>query len=1136
MMRMYFAQLLNSLSVRAGNFSGTLCTPEAGPCDVFARLEGFDVNGNPVADSGDFVVGDTQHGDITTLLAVNDPSGRIASATLFMGKGTAHSDYGNPVPAQIDHLIFTSTGIPTPNVNAPPSVTITAPTPMQSFSYPFQVTFSGNVSAPAGLRAFCTTINNTTQPPSNQCDQIGSLDLNGNFSFAIQPQDLAPGTNTLSAFVYDLANRSAVAAVTFSLQTPPPPSIVIFAPSQDYCLGGVVRSGVCWLNSGSNIQMTGSATLPGGLLAFCTGANEASPPSPSQCNQTGSLGYFPSTGMGSFTSVPVPNSMLVPGSNTLDAWVYDRFGQLGQAHVNVMLPADPRVIAMEVTQGIQTVSIPHNTPGTPVPYSGVRLFFGGKTVVRVFANTPAGTLPDVPAFLYVTQGTGSQTRYLGLVLPDNGPKTLTPAGPTVTQTQRATADSAYVFTLPFTFDLSGTCQPWESCISATNGPLTLYAVLYSSGDFPPASVCPGCTANSMMTLTNINFDLVSTVRVSPVSVTWTGSNGVPHVPNADPNAVFAKTGNIFPPYSANLAVAPYIGTIDISDLVTLAISRGLTNGWLESAVLARVSGFGDNNPIGQLVGVSDSTGSPSDVKGKTLVDLGLTSVYVYGIPPRAALNSIMNQNRPLTSVTHEFFHEFWYIHASSACGAPFPTLGWPPDHRGDIQGIGLDRSSESNGTYRIISPGSGLPGQNPEEFDFMSYCANANDSDAWISVINWNAWGSTYPNLIPPCVTEGCFTADQKVSSVGPNQQTLRVTASIDKTGRVTIQSVQPGGGKHVVTLSNSTDQTNYNLVVRDASGQVVSRTHITPIMSNGWGFLSAEVLSTAAARVEIENNGSVVDSRDRSQHAPTVTILNPTPGARISGKSPTVVRWQAQDADSDPISLRVEYSTDDGKTYRVLTTGVSGNQISLPGSLFSRTQEARIRVTANDGFNEGFAVTARLSAEGSPPAVRILEPKQGTHFRNDTALRLVGNAFADSGTQLPPKAIKWYDGDRLLGEGSQLSVFARDAGSHTIRLVARDQDREATASVDVQVDAMAPIFIGLKIPETVDRNEDEMRLVVGSSVPGVLVVGDRGYPVDTKPKELKVAIRRGKDNLIVPLVLVAEGKTTTIVAQIKRR
>ena len=1138
MLRMYFAQSLSGLSMKVGNFGTSRACSAEDSCPVAARLVGFDVNGNQVQDSGDINVGATFQGSITTDVAIDDPLGRIAHAILFMGKGTAHSDYGNPIAVQIDHLVFTSTGIPTTNASTPPSITITTPTPLQSFSYPFQVTFSGKVSAPAGVLSFCTALNNPTIPPSNQCNQIGSLDPSGNFSIPIQPQDLAPGTNTLSALVYDLANQSATAKVTFFLQAPPPPSIAISAPTADYCLEGVVPtsfvwgvvlSGVCTLSSASNVTMTGGGTMQGGLLAFCTGANEALPPPAGQCSQTAAL----NNATLSFLNVPVSPTTLAPGLNTLDVYAYDRWGQLAQAHVKVVLPADPQIIAMEVTQGIQTTAIPLNTPGSPVAYSGVRLFASGKTIVRVFANTTAGTLPNVDVLLLGTRDqfdTGVQNQLLGLLFPDNGNLTLTPGGTTVSLTQRADPQGAYVFTLP---------SDW---VAGGGGSITLYAVVNPQGfAVPPAPSCSGCQANSMMTLTGVTFENLNPITITPIAITWTDSNGN-HSPNPDPTAVFAAAGNISPLSAGGLNVLPYHGMLDISNLVSEANSTGQNSLWLSGKALDLVSQVEDiSDPPGYLIGVTKA--DPSCVQAlNCLTDLGVESPRAYvGLPgpPRISDIAVVDETRPLGSVAHEFFHQLHYYHAGMSCPQistiGYPAVPWPPDDRGDIQGIGLDRSSETGGTYNIIAPGA--PNQLTEVVDFMSYCIDPHDSNAWISVRNWNDWGSLFPNGLIPCgLATGCANVTINEQPAPSNQETLRVAASVDPTGKATILRVAPGDGKRIATSSNTSDHLGYTLVVRDSAGQIVSKNPISPVASDGWLYFNAEVLASNAARVEVERNGSVVASRDRSAHAPTITLLNPTPGAQLSGTLPNLVKWQAQDADGDPLSVRVEYSTDDGKDYRVLTAGVSSSQAFLPGTLFSRSEHARIRVRVNDGFNETVAVSGPLKAAGSPPVVHILEPASGAHYRNDVALGFVGKAYDDAGNPIPRDSLKWYDGDRFLGQGGQFAAFDRELGLRTIRLVAHDEDRETTASVDVYVDAVAPRFVGLRIPQTVDHGEDEVRLVVGSSIPGVVVIRDHGYSVEAKPRELTVPIPKGKEDLTLPLVLVAEGKTTTVIARIKRK
>ena len=108
---------------------------------------------------------------------------------------------------------------------------------------------------------------------------------------------------------------------------------------------------------------------------------------------------------------------------------------------------------------------------------------------------------------------------------------------------------------------------------------------------------------------------------------------------------------------------------------------------------------------------------------------------------------------------HEIGHGLGLVHASNECGGGQDNddddnlkdaagnnillngkpqsngqVGepWPPDEQGQIQGIGLDRRN-----WDIFRTGSlprtiveGYPAAGDEYYDFMSYCANINESTA----------------------------------------------------------------------------------------------------------------------------------------------------------------------------------------------------------------------------------------------------------------------------------------------------------------------------------------------------------------------------------------------------------------------
>jgi hypothetical protein len=211
MLRMNFAKGVSMVSLRAGSFGATIdgfCFPENTSCNVTARLIGFDTNGNGVADSGDVKIGDYLRGPITTKINITNKYGLIRSAILFCGKGTRNPTDGGPAQAQIDHLVFTvAENPPPPPIYPPPSVMITSPQPQQSFSYPYRVTFTGRVTAAGGLFAFGTAINNSTFPPENQCNQVGSVGPNGDFSFTILLDQPSPAQTHYMPLLMTLRGR-----------------------------------------------------------------------------------------------------------------------------------------------------------------------------------------------------------------------------------------------------------------------------------------------------------------------------------------------------------------------------------------------------------------------------------------------------------------------------------------------------------------------------------------------------------------------------------------------------------------------------------------------------------------------------------------------------------------------------------------------------------------------------------------------------------------------------------------------------------------------------------------------------------------------------------------------------------------
>jgi hypothetical protein len=333
-----------------------------------------------------------------------------------------------------------------------------------------------------------------------------------------------------------------------------------------------------------------------------------------------------------------------------------------------------------------------------------------------------------------------------------------------------------------------------------------------------------------------------------------------------------------------------------------------------------------------------------------------------------------------------------------------------------------------------------------EWFDIMSYCANGIDSVAWISDRGWDDIINRFSHF-PPIIHD--TAAPQHAT-----EQMLIVEARANSSG-VMIRRIKPtGSGIHLPGVASP-----LRLVARASDGKVVAdapmlarfvvdggRTHI---------LLRAIVPANAVASVEIVHGTTVLAKRTRSAHAPAVTILSPERGTRIGGRRNVVVRWRANDADGDRLSAKVDYSKDDGVTWRALFAGPNRGTVTLPSSYFTGSYQARIRVRMNDGFNESYAVSGRLVSVGSSPTVYITDPSPGEKRKimNNAVLRLSGIAHDDAFKQLTGLQLRWYTDRKLLGTGSTIDVTGLRPGMRRIQLLARDaQGRVGKATVVVEI------------------------------------------------------------------------------------
>jgi hypothetical protein len=754
-------------------------------------------------------------------------------------------------------------------------------------------------------------------------------------------------------------------------------------------------------------------------------------------------------------------SFTVTGNPTPNA------GAFGSHSANIPLEIldsyDAQVLGIEVTQGIQTYSLPSGAvgalplTGASVNYAGVKLAAGGKTIVRVFADYVRGPKNTAdPVLSCVLYGTANGQPLPGSPLQDSGLgggfRYDLFGGNYVDDDTRA--GGASIFVLP---------DAW------TSGTINLTAQLQVVHQFGGDPSSDNNAANDTFTLTNIAFTPTRAVQVLEVPLTFDGS--FPY----GPKAVFEETRNLLPIGSSQFYASVSGYRIDISDIFH---KGGLSVSERTSLAADRLKDMAEDFNLAQsgtyVVGVYSESADPNNTLGGITTASGFSFLGIGDTGANVAI--VQDQKRPLTAVAHEFGHLLGREHASYANGGGANgqnAESWPPDELGFIQGVGFDRR-----TLTVKFPGDPYHGNRiaPYIYDFMSYQANNNnDPDSWISVKGWD-------EEIRGFATGPAGSAVARVKTFAQSQLLataaaapvpgLRIRAYISLDGVVHVTKV---GALNVAPHTPPASST-YSLRVHDNKGRVhpeipmdVSTAHAD--QSTNLTMLSAlcqQIAPETIKDIEITRNGVVVARQARSPHAPSVRILKIQPDTALGedvddqftaaarAANPgnvTKLRWIATDLDHDALLTTVDYSSDGGKTWSPLFTGPNQNQVVLPAAIFPKNSHALIRLRVNDGFNETLVVSKPFVAAGAPPDVEITNPADGNSGKSGGAFYFSGTALNDARQPLPGSSLTWRIGTTVLGTGNSISVSDLPVGPNVITLTATDaKGRSSVASVTINV------------------------------------------------------------------------------------
>ena len=712
-----------------------------------------------------------------------------------------------------------------------------------------------------------------------------------------------------------------------------------------------------------------------------------------------------------------------------------RLAPFGTAEKRTLI--DVGIAGMDVTQGIQKTDFAIRgsdlSTRAVLPYTGVDLADSGKTVVRVYATSRrplSGTaVPPMQLFgFHDGNALGG-----GALLPDAVPTSL-PVGPPnlITPAERTSTTLVYTFTLP-----------WQWA----RGDVNLVAQINPGNLLPVIAECRLCRNDNSFELDAIHFKPTVRVHLLPVEITTNGEapNGYP-----DPAPVFNGARATTPlPFD----IPGYLGTLDMTDLANatqVKVESCFLGIWPCSTSMRAITqserlGFALNR-LSDWASDHSSSVYPIGVFRDDSKLGGVTTggAQLFG---GAQPLSIVRDDRPLTSAAHEIGHGLGRVHAGLTCGSNGSGQvgeAWPPNNDGALDGIGLDTRLPS--PYSVIS--STAPGAPATYFDLMSYCANTNEStaagnlpDAWVSLRNWQrdlATPGPFTNAMRAAAASSAGAsvprptgrlATARIASAHPaSARSLRVVAVVPVDGPAAVVEVAPDDGAPTRVDPNQ----SYQPVARGAGGKILSTSGAVPQVEHTEHglpvlLLSGRVPAAGVKGVEVMSANKPITAQLGSAHAPTVKILAPKARTIVGrGGHAVMIRWRAADADpGTKLNAIVQYSTDDGRTFRTLWIGADRRSLQLPARLFVGSRRARVRVRVQDDFHEALATSGRFMAASAAPLVRTVSPAAGSSFRAGAPVALAGEAFDQAGRALKGRAFTCSSGATVLGHGRLIVAAA---------------------------------------------------------------------------------------------------------------
>jgi hypothetical protein len=386
------------------------------------------------------------------------------------------------------------------------------------------------------------------------------------------------------------------------------------------------------------------------------------------------------------------------------------------------------------------------------------------------------------------------------------------------------------------------------------------------------------------------------------------------------------------------------------------------------------------------------------------------------------------------------------------CGAGGPDNNYPKPN-GQLDEFGAD-------PYALkVYPSS-------SNYDFMGYCGGG--TNTWTSIYTYNEIAGLLPagnTFLPP--------KNQTAHTALVSFRTQQATQFLLGSGDLSPTSATLTDGFYVLGMDSigsvTPDKGPYTVELQDLNGKVLYSQHFDLAqMSNDepqtqGGFQLVLPWSDGTHQVVFKYQDKVIGQVTASPNAPKVALTSPASGAHWGASGEQTISWTGSDADGDPLSYLLQYSTDNGAHWNMMATNLRTTSLTFDSAWLPGSANELIRVIATDGLNTSQIVSSEVQVEPKAPELAITAPQDGQSFDSGSPVILHGPAADLKDGALTGDQLKWSsDRDGNLGTGTTLVVQGLSVGEHTITLSATNSDGlSSSASVHITVNPSSDVKAG---------------------------------------------------------------------------